>query len=158
MCIYDRLPYKDLYTALSMLTHRLNVSLESLSRDPRNVSSRTQNSRQARPTRPSFALQDRFAQNRRPKKHRGKRSYKIDDLALLSMMLHNHAVCTDNVMHRKCNRYAYNVDVKRKKNDRFRHKLQNITSLEKKHVGVKHRSISITHIKKYKAKSCRVRR
>lgn len=31
--IYDRLPYKDLYTALSMLTHRLNVSLESLSHE-----------------------------------------------------------------------------------------------------------------------------
>lgn len=28
---YDRLPYKDLYTALSMLTHRWNVSLETLS-------------------------------------------------------------------------------------------------------------------------------
>lgn len=28
---YGRLPYKDLYTALSMLTHRWNVSLETFS-------------------------------------------------------------------------------------------------------------------------------
>lgn len=32
--IYNRLPYKDLHAALLMLTHRLNVSLENLSRDP----------------------------------------------------------------------------------------------------------------------------
>lgn len=42
---YDWLPYKDLYTALSMLTHRLNVSLESLSlRGPRTVRPGPENS------------------------------------------------------------------------------------------------------------------
>lgn len=58
--IYDWLPYKDLYTALSMLTHRLNVSLESLSRDLRNVSSRTQNSDSTSDPRDRFVFYSHF--------------------------------------------------------------------------------------------------
>lgn len=146
--IYDRLPYKDLYTALSMLTHRLNVSLESFSRNPRNVSSWTQTSDSTSDSRNQFVfyshflyfytlnillklslkycnsekieyyykfmclheflvnlslrnivyffnhsiLQDCFAESS-SEKHCIKKSHKIDDLALSSIILHNRVVC-----------------------------------------------------------------
>ncbi|XP_024869263.1 uncharacterized protein LOC112452989 isoform X1 [Temnothorax curvispinosus] len=75
--IYDRLPYKDLYTALSMLTHRLNVSLESpLSRSQERIVPDPKLRLDERLERPPFVLQDcSSAQNRRTfEKHRRKKS------------------------------------------------------------------------------------
>ncbi|KAL0122657.1 hypothetical protein PUN28_007408 [Cardiocondyla obscurior] len=151
MCIYDWLPYKDLYTALSMLTHRLNVSLESLSRDTRNL----------------FVLQDYPVWKFRSNSVVKKKSHKIDDLALL-MILHNHDVCTDNMVsnirrphdftHVECRPFLTlcasfelaSLFVYRR--IRYYRWLFNTISYEhntirkKNHVGVKRRSISVAHV------------